>query len=443
MYFSGVSRLNYFLIFVFLLGLLSCGTSRQFAPAAGKSLSHLWDSLDMANSLHTGIAVYDLDKGKNIFSFKDDNYFTPASTVKIFTLFAALHTLNDYVPAGYYLDKGDTIFIWGGGDPGTKYPDPDSPSSFIDFLKSREETIIFSKDHFRSPRLGRGWAWDDFPYTFQAERNAYPLYGNQLWIKRSHDTITILPNYFTLVVHTTKDTLQKLYRNELGTRFEYRYDFRKTKSLSSMPLSLFENDVKGIWREATGKEIFFDKRPFVQSAEKINGTHRDTLLRLMMHESDNFVAEQILLASAMQETGRMDEREIIKNILSTHLQELPDSITWVDGSGLSRYNLLTPRSVVHVLEKIVAAKGLAYVKSIFAGGGESGTLENVYRSETATPYLYAKTGSMRNVYCISGILITRTSNVLLFSWMNNHFNGPSKDLVPSIERFLTYLRDHY
>ena len=84
-----------------------------------------------------------------------------------------------------------------------------------------------------------------------------------------------------------------------------------------------------------------------------------------------------------------------------------------------------------------------YIKTIFPAGGQSGTLKNVYASNNKVPYLYAKTGSMRNVYCISGVLMTKSGNTLAFSWMNNQLNTSSKELTPSIEIFLTYLRDRY
>jgi D-alanyl-D-alanine carboxypeptidase/D-alanyl-D-alanine-endopeptidase (penicillin-binding protein 4) len=50
---------------------------------------------------------------------------------------------------------------------------------------------------------------------------------------------------------------------------------------------------------------------------------------------------------------------------------------------------------------------------------------------------------MRNVYCLSGILITRKGKVLLFSWMNNQFPDNSSDVRKAMEIFLNHIREHY
>jgi D-alanyl-D-alanine carboxypeptidase/D-alanyl-D-alanine-endopeptidase (penicillin-binding protein 4) len=163
----------------------------------------------------------------------------------------------------------------------------------------------------------------------------------------------------------------------------------------------------------------------------------------MMQESDNFIAEQLLLASSMKQTGFMNENSIIEKVLKGPLSELPDSIEWVDGSGLSRYNMMTPRSLVWVLRQIIKQKGIDYVKSIFPAGGQSGTILQDYKGIGGQPYIWAKSGRLRHVYCLSGILITRSGHVLLFSWMNNLFREEVAELKSSMESLFIYLRDNY
>lgn len=432
---------SFILIFiVFCLACFATSTSNAQSP---RSIQKAWDELGLSSLYHVGISIYNPENERWVFQHRADNFFTPASNVKILTMFCALQYLDEIIPGAYYQVSGDSLIIWGGGDPGTYYPDIHNSSPLITFLRDSDKKIIFSDAHFLTGRYGRGWAWDDYDYSFQAERTAFPIYGNRLWIERFGDSLSITPTYIDPVLSIRKDTFDLLTRNEWGTQYQYHYNFRKPMSIATEPLSLYRNDIRFIWKAAIGKEIVFENRPFPKNAAWIGGSHRDTLLKEMMHESDNFIAEQLLLACALRETGSMNEADIINIIKSGPLSQLPDSLYWVDGSGLSRYNLVTPQSIVWVLDKILDQKGLPYFQEIFPGGGMSGTIKGNYKSGNAKPYIYAKTGNLRNQHSLSGILITRSGKVLLFSWMHNQYTRHSSEIRIAMEKFFNWLRDNY
>lgn len=71
----------------------------------------------------------------------------------------------------------------------------------------------------------------------------------------------------------------------------------------------------------------------------------------MMHRSDNFFAEQMLLMVSNALLDKMTNREVIDTILKTDFKNIPQLPVWVDGSGLSRYNLFTPKDFVFILKK--------------------------------------------------------------------------------------------
>ena len=79
---------------------------------------------------------------------------------------------------------------------------------------------------------------------------------------------------------------------------------------------------------------------------------------------------------------------------------------------------------------------------IFPAGGASGTLKNWYRNNPE-PYIYAKSGSLGNVYCLSGYLITKSGKTLLFSFMNNHYMASSSDVKENMEKIFETIRDTY
>lgn len=431
------------LVFTTTVLLLSCSTTKAQKSGQASSLSKAWADLNIELQYHTGLAIYDLSKDKWVFNHRDDNFFTPASNIKMLTMYATLQYLEENVPAAFYQIRGDTMVFWGGGDPGTLYPDITASTPFIDFLKATSKKIIFSDGHFDTERFGTGWAWDDYPYSYQTERTAFPIYGNRLWIDRYVDSLVVTPKYFELVTTIRKSTIDTIGRDEEGTHYFYDYTDYKNEEHLTIPVSLFKNDIRFIWQEATGKEIQFESLAMPRNTMRIDGTSRDTLLKYMMQESDNFIAEQLLLTCALRQTGRMDETTMIKKILDGPLAQLPDKITWVDGSGLSRYNLLTPRSAIFILRKIIDQKGIDYVKSIFPAGGQSGTIADWYINPGKPPYVYAKTGTLDNAHCLTGILITDSGKILLFSWMNNQYNAESYTVKRSMEKLFTWLRDNY
>jgi D-alanyl-D-alanine carboxypeptidase/D-alanyl-D-alanine-endopeptidase (penicillin-binding protein 4) len=162
----------------------------------------------------------------------------------------------------------------------------------------------------------------------------------------------------------------------------------------------------------------------------------------MMHESDNLIAEQLLLIASAVLTDTLSSTLARDYILDTYLADLPQKPRWVDGSGLSRYNLFTPASMIYVLEKLYKEVPQTRLFTLFPAGGQSGTLEDWYAGNTE-PYVYAKSGTLGNTYCLSGYLKTTSGKVLLFSFMNNHFMEPTSSIKKKIGHILKSIRDTY
>jgi len=163
----------------------------------------------------------------------------------------------------------------------------------------------------------------------------------------------------------------------------------------------------------------------------------------MMYVSDNFLAEQILLMSAAAVSDSLDSKKAIDHILERFLPGIPQKPRWVDGSGLSRYNLFTPESIVYVLNRLYHEQPKERLFRIFAAGGQSGTLKGFYKGKNGIPYLYAKSGTLSNNHNLSGYLITSSGNVLIFSYMNNHYMHHTGEVKKRMETLLRHIRDHY
>jgi len=168
----------------------------------------------------------------------------------------------------------------------------------------------------------------------------------------------------------------------------------------------------------------------------------DDLYQKMMQESDNFIAEQLLLVVGGKLTGTLNTRQTIQDLEKTVFQEIKNDIRWVDGSGLSRYNLLSPRSIVWVLKSLSKKIPMKRLLDLFPAGGQSGSLKNWYGGQER-PYVFAKTGSLSGVYCLSGYLRTKKGKLLVISFMHNNFRGSAQKYKEGMTPVLEWLYNNY
>ena len=170
----------------------------------------------------------------------------------------------------------------------------------------------------------------------------------------------------------------------------------------------------------------------------------DTVYKHMLQPSDNFIAEQLLLVCSSVKFKTLNADSVISYSKAHFLNDLPDMPQWADGSGLSRQNLFTPRSIIALLCKISdEVKNDDKLHSLLPAGGVAGTIKRAYKTDNGQPFVWAKTGSLSNVYNQSGYFITRTGKRLAFSFMNNNFTDPVGLVRDEMVRIITYLHDNY
>jgi serine-type D-Ala-D-Ala carboxypeptidase/endopeptidase (penicillin-binding protein 4) len=138
-------------------------------------------------------------------------------------------------------------------------------------------------------------------------------------------------------------------------------------------------------------------------------------------------------------TGSLNLNRIIDTVLKTDFADLPHKPRWVDGSGLSRYNLFTPASLVGILQKINNEFGMERIKEIFPGANE-GTLSGYYTN--FPDRFYAKTGTLSGVVALSGFMYTNSGKLLIFSVLVNNHQSQASLVRRAVEKFLGgFLKD--
>ena len=307
-------------------------------------------------------------------------------------------------------------------------------STAISFLKQQDSIVLFLKN-FDDDKYGPGWAWEDYPYYFSPEKSALPLYGNVVTILGG-EQLKIIPSHFSKdVKHNTNMPVREWKRN----RF---YISQESKDTIQVPYITSDSLTLVLLGNETKKNIaLLDTVPKVDWTI-LPGIPVDSILKQMMGESDNFLAEQLMLMASSTLSDTLSFESARDFVLKNKLNDLKHPPRWVDGSGLSRYNLFTPNSMVDVLTKLYKEIDSTRLFVLMPKWNANGTItiEDPARKKA---FIHAKSGSMGNVYNLSGYVTTKSGKLLLFSFMNNHFRRPSKQVRQDMYDIFKLIHEEY
>ena len=429
---SGNTILKMKKILFILLAFVSLTSCKSHKKIISKSTDTIILS-DFYKNQFVGLLVLDPETNDTLYSNKSEKYFTPASNTKIFTLFASLQLLPHQIPALKYAVKNNTVYVEGTGDPSFLHPHFKDSTAFH-FLQ-KYNSIVLDLNNFEDKKLGQGWAWDDYQYYYQPEITSLPLYGNVTNISNTNG-LNVIPDFFK------NDVVRTGYKKNRELEKNTFYFSRSRKDTIEIPFRTDSVLTKQLLESALNKKISLSNKPITGEKQILYGQPSDSLYIRMMHESDNFIAEQLLVLSSSTLSDTLSGKRTREYILENQLADLKQPPRWVDGSGLSRYNLFTPESMVSVLNKLYQTVPRQRLFSIFPENAVSGTLKT-WDYDGGFPKIYAKSGSLSNNYCLSGYLITKTGKTLIFSFMNNHYQQPTSEVKKKIQQILRQIADTY
>ncbi len=387
---------------------------------------------------HTGFVLYDPIKKKTLASINGDKYFTPASNTKILTLYTGLKLLGDSVPALRWINRNDSIIFWGTGDPSFLYTDVFQNQRVFNFLKNAPGKLVFSDGNFFEDLYGPGWSWGDYQDYYQVERSSFPLYGNLISVSGKQG---VEPSFFKPLSTQSSISESALQRARFSNKLIINNIKLPANSTRVVPFITGGLLTSQLLSDTLKREVGFISKPIDGHSKLLLSTSTDSLFKVMMKASDNFIAEQILLLCAQKISDSLKTDIAIHKMLMEFLNDLPDAPIWVDGSGLSRYNQITPRSIVSLWDKIYRTIPQHRLFPLLVSNGQKGTLRNVLKTQPV--FIFGKTGSLANHYCLSGYLITKKKRMLIFSSMNANFVEPIKSVRDNLEKTLNYIYEHY
>ncbi|MCU0642863.1 MAG: D-alanyl-D-alanine carboxypeptidase/D-alanyl-D-alanine-endopeptidase [bacterium] len=416
-----------------------------------------------------GVMVQSAETGEILYQRNANTLMMPASNEKIVTSIAALlklgpdfHYKTDIYTTGQVEDgvlSGDLVIV-GSGDPTFSYRFCEENArcfvfqSWADSLHARgihsiKGNIIGIDDVFDDEFIGYGWSMNNLSSAYSAQIGGLMFNENKAQLILNADSsgeylnISVIPDlgYVKLLpdleinADETEITVdRRMETNLVRIKGKIQPGFQTKENLSIHdPTQYFLAGLKWelirqgiqVYGEpidadlVAGREKLSEKKPLFTH---ISPPFQE-VLKILMKESQNLYAESLvkLLGKKFGKEGSFAEGEKIVKETLTRFGLEPNSYSYADGSGLCRYNYITPAMIANLLRNMYFHPyGEVYRQSLPIAGVD-GTIGNRMKGTVAQNHIFAKTGTISNVRCLSGYAKTKDGETLVFSTMFNNF----------------------
>lgn len=445
---------------------------------------------DLFKNSSWGIMVTEAASGKTIASHNEHLLLSPASLMKSITTGVGYLQLGANFRFVTKLEYSGNIgsdsvlhgklIIVAGGDPTIccyRWAQT-NPDSVFDFFASKLKSLginkidgpmVIDKSIFDDQQVSPGWFWGDMGNYFGAGASALAFNENIIhFYLHSGDTIgaptvidSIYPkipniefrNYIISAASNTGDNAN-VYAAPNGTVIELRGTIPVGKSAFLLkgsnftPENTFWNafnqflNLNGI-QTSEKLEIIDHRTPTDSLLQKMPiatyySPYYSTIASFTNKVSHNMFAEGILKQLGYRRFGLGSYYSGVRAIdiaLSKYGISQSEMVN-VDGSGLSRNNLITPAFICKYLQ--VMYKSSVYQKffSSLPEAGESGTIGGMFKGTAAAHNLRAKSGSIEHVRSYGGYVTNRKGKLLTFAIIVNNFNERQNLIKGQLEKLM-------
>ena len=413
----------------------------SFSQKYNKRIERKIKKIEALNGAHIAISLMDLNTGKKFIAKDENKYMNPASNIKLLTFLASINTFDSIPSVEYYIENDTILNFKSTGFPLLLHPFY-SDKSLIKFFENKDKLVYHNSKETIS-RYGPGWSWDDYNYYFSSEISAFPIYGNVISIyKDSLDSkIKVFPNFFENKLKVIYDKEEPLIKRvEEKNIFKVNENKWNINDTIQRPFITSDSVFINLLSKALKKKIKMkDEKDSIFNWKTLYTKYSEDLYKALLQDSDNLIAESLLLMISKNKFNSFNSNQAIDFFKKKWDIFLPDTLIWADGSGVSRYNLITSRNLISLLNQIHKKIGWKGINKLFPAGGISGTIKDYYKSKKE-PYVFAKTGTLRNNHNLSGFLIGKSKKRYVFSIMINHHKSSNTDVRNAIGEMLFYLR---
>ena len=424
-----------------------------------------------------GVVVADANTGEVLYDRNGNQRALPASNQKVTTVAAALESLGEdfaFSTEAIGTDRpvdgvvaGD-LYLRGSGDPTMRAQEYDALAADLAEagVSQIDGDLVADDTAFDTERHGPEWAWGDLQYAYAAEISALTVASGddllagsvrvfvepgagegqpaQIEMAPANDYVTIVNDATTSA--SGSGTSISIDRDEHSNEIRVSgtiaadssgtFGTRAVIDPAGLAVDVFEDALADHGITVTGEIRTGEETP--QGGEVL-ATHESAplseLVVTLMKPSNNLLAEALFKGLGYEATGEgtfdSGKAAVYKAIEQYGVDTGP--IRQVDGSGLSRFDELTPNMITDLL---IGAKDAdwfdTYYESFPIACGD-GTLVSRMCGTPAADNVHAKTGTMTSVSALSGYATDADGRELVFSIMlNDHLSGNVKDIEDKI-----------
>jgi D-alanyl-D-alanine carboxypeptidase/D-alanyl-D-alanine-endopeptidase (penicillin-binding protein 4) len=436
------------------------------------------EAAEFANA-HWGILIVDPERGDTLYARNAGKLFMPASNMKILTSALVLDQLGpEYryrttlaargVVQGGTL-AGDLVVI-GRGDPSVsdhQLKDAMIPLRAIaDSLSARgirriAGRVVSGGNAFSDASLGFGWSWDDFEDSYSAPTDELLFNegfsvlrvrggdrpGDPVQVEtrpaRSYPRVRVAA--VTVAAGAPGDTARTRLTALRTRKDSTTWDVVLEGQIGVGDTALVEatHHDPGVAYLAALREALAERSIVVDGQATDSLTRVDTLFAILspplreilpalMKPSQNQIAEMLFRSAALEKLGigRADSARAVMERQLAAWGVAPAEAVVRDGSGLSRYNYISPRALVHVLDAMRRSPDFRVYYDAMPVAGVDGTIRSRMRGTPAEGNVHAKTGTLAMARSLSGYVTTADQRLLIFSLLCNNWTVP----VRAVER---------
>ena len=355
-----------------------------------------------------GVTAYviDANSGKVLVDISGDQAMIPASTLKIFTGIAAMNLLGAQTRFETVVKRdGTELTIIGGGDPTLVSQTPENwrgkPPG------SEQPPSIDQLADFAVAAIGQ--TTESFVVNYDDSVFAEPE-ANPTWPDQYIRTGEVAPAQGLIMDFGINDS-EAVMKDPAKSAAKYFADALKVRGIAA---TLGERKIAS---ETATALTSIKSATVTDIVERMITTSNNTMAEFLAHHLGGASGAFTYEAGAAATTEALRTAQIDLT-----------GVTILDGSGLSRSNRVSAKSLVSALSYANKADSSAWPNlSGLPVAGISGTLVDRYDvGEPGRGTVRAKTGTLSKVVALSGTLVDESGDVLIFAFIANEVPGGTK-----------------